>query len=222
MKSLLQELPHAIWHLEKGFLFNVIQLFKRPGYAVADYIEGKRKKFYNPISYLLILLAVMYLITHYLQAHWYDPVQDAWMSVEQTAFWIEYDKSQQLWTSHYFQYMVIFIPVATAIFWVLLKLLGRKYNLAESFIVSVFLIAQVIIPQIILFFIAALVDRTAFTRTSDIIGLVLVFSILTFQFYQLGNTGMSKTKRVAIGIIGAALLIAWLNAVLYIQTEWLN
>jgi Protein of unknown function (DUF3667) len=222
MKWLLHELPHAIWHIERGFFFNMIQLFKRPGYAVADYIEGKRKKFYHPISYLLILLAVMYLITHYLKAHWYDPAQDARMSEEQTAIWVEYDKSQQLWTNHYLQYMLIFMPVATAIFWVLLKLLGRKYNLAESFIVSLFLIAQNIIPQIILFFIAALVDRTSFTRTSDLIGLVLVFSLFTFQLYQLGNTGMSKTKRIAIGIIGAASLIAWLYVVLYIQTEWLN
>lgn len=28
LKWLLDELPHAIWHVEKGFLYNVKQLFK--------------------------------------------------------------------------------------------------------------------------------------------------------------------------------------------------
>jgi hypothetical protein len=54
MKSLLQELPHAIWHLDRGFLFNVVELFKRPGYAIKDYLDGKRKRFYHPLSLCLL------------------------------------------------------------------------------------------------------------------------------------------------------------------------
>lgn len=50
MKWLIHDLPHAIWHIDKGFLFNVFNLFKRPGYAIADYLAGKRKNFYHPVS----------------------------------------------------------------------------------------------------------------------------------------------------------------------------
>lgn len=116
MKWLVHELPHAIWHIEKGFLFNVVQLFKRPGYAVIAYIEGKRKNFYHPVSYLLIILAFQYIITSYFEVHWYDPVQDAEITESQAAFWKEYDTSQQLFLKHYIEFMVFWIPVAALIY----------------------------------------------------------------------------------------------------------
>lgn len=222
MKWLLHELPHAIWHVEKGFLYNVVELFKRPGYAIVDYIEGKRKNFFHPISYMLIMLAAMYFVTHYLEIHWYDPVQDASMSESVAAYWKEYDRSQQLWTHHYFEYMAIYLPVAGLISWGLLRWMGRRYNYAESLIAIIFILVQNVIPQIVAFFIAALVDKTAFSRTADNVVTTIVGLLIIFQVYQLGNTTVSKARRLIAGIFGAVLLLTWLYLVLYIQTEWLH
>ena len=222
MKWLLYELPHAVWHIEKGFLYNVVQLFKRPGYAIVDYVEGKRKNFFHPISYLLILLAAMYLVTHYLKLHWYDSVKDASMSEGVATYWKEYDKSQQLWTHHYFEYMAIYMSIAGFIVWGLIRWMGRRYNYAESLVAMLLLLAQDLIPQIIAFFIAALVDRTSFTRTADNLVTVVVGLFVIIQFYQLGNTTVSKTRRIIAGIFGAVLLVALIYVVLYIQTEWLH
>ena len=219
LKWLLHELPHAVWHVEKGFLYNVIQLFKRPGYAIIDYIEGKRKNFFHPISYMLIILAAMYFVTHYLEIHWYDPIQDKSMSEAVARYWTEYDKSQQLWTHHYFEYMAIYIPVAGLIAWGLLRWMNRKYNYAESLVALLFILAQDVIPQIVAFFIAALVDKTSFTRTADNVVTIIVGLFLIIQFYQLGNTTVSKTRRILAGILAAALLIVWTYVVLFIQTE---
>jgi Protein of unknown function (DUF3667) len=219
MKWLLHELPHAVWHLEKGFLFNVVQLFKRPGYAIADYLTGKRKNFYHPVSYLLILLAIMYVVMHYLGAHWYDPVQDAGMSREDADFWIEYDKSQQLWTQNYFRYLLIYFPVSSLLFMAWLRILKQKYNYAESFIITVFSVAQIIIPQIIFFFLASVFDNTAFTRFQDIIINNLIgITMFFFQLYQLGNKSLKKIKRILLSFTGAVLFLAWIYISLILQS----
>lgn len=197
------------------------QLFKRPGYAIADYLAGKRKNFYHPISYLFILLAVMYLIMHNLGAHWYDPIQDAGMSKEDTDFWIEYDKSQKLWTQNYFRYLLIYFPVSSLLFMTWLRMMKQKYNYAESFVITFFSAAQIIIPQIIFFFLASVLDNTAFTRFQDIVinnlaGVALFF----FQLYQLGNNSLKKNKRILLSIAGAVLFLVWIYISLILQS-WL-
>jgi hypothetical protein len=59
------DLIHGVLHLDKGFLYTTVQLFTRPGYAIREYIEGKRAKHFNYIAYLLLMLAVSTVIYNY-------------------------------------------------------------------------------------------------------------------------------------------------------------
>jgi hypothetical protein len=50
------ETIHAVTHADKGFPYLMMQLFKRPGIVAREYIiDGKRKKYFNPLTYALIL-----------------------------------------------------------------------------------------------------------------------------------------------------------------------
>lgn len=42
---IMHDIVHGVLHLDKGILFTLKQAFTRPGYAVMDYIAGKRIKF---------------------------------------------------------------------------------------------------------------------------------------------------------------------------------
>jgi hypothetical protein len=222
MKWLIHDLPHAIWHIDKGFLFNVIQLTKRPGYAVAEYIEGKRKFFFHPISFLLILLAGMYLVTHYLQVSWYKPDEAEWMNPWANTFWREYHLSQRNWTKSYLEYMFIYMPPASLLFWRILRWLKRNYNYAESLVALIFFLSYCVIPQLIVFFVMGLVNNTNFSRIADTVVTIFVGGLIAYQVYQLGDTGVSKRRRYWAGIIVAFLLILWLYIVLFIQTELMH
>jgi hypothetical protein len=222
MKWLIHDLPHAIWHLDKGFFYNLVQLFKRPGYAIIDYIEGKRKNFYHPVSYLLIILAVQFVVVSYMGLHWYDPKQDAGMPDEVAAFWKEYDKSQQLFLKHYVEFMSCWIPVAALIYWGFMRMLNRKYNYAESLVVTLFITAQTMIIQGFMILIASLVGKTIFTKFADGAGMALSVLLLFFLTYQLGDITLSKKRRVITAIICAMLLLAWSFTMLTIQTEFLH
>jgi hypothetical protein len=52
------ELVHAITHTDKGILYLIKELFIRPGIVAREYMEGKRKKYFNPITFLLIMMAL--------------------------------------------------------------------------------------------------------------------------------------------------------------------
>jgi len=138
MKSLLQELPHTIWHIDKGFLFNVVQLFQRPGYAIKDYLGGKRKKFYHPLSYMLVVLGTMLVAMNLMKVHYYDPVQDAWMSPEKAASWKEYDATQQTWIHYYKFYIPFYLPWMALIFYLWLRVMKQAYTYAECIFISFF------------------------------------------------------------------------------------
>ena len=49
---------HAVTHTDKGIFFLIKELFKNPGRVAREYNEGKRKKYFNPVTFLLIVLAL--------------------------------------------------------------------------------------------------------------------------------------------------------------------
>jgi Protein of unknown function (DUF3667) len=68
----LHEIPHSIFHLDKGFLLTTKELIKRPGHFIRDYIEGKRANHYGPIQYVFIIGIVIGVLINVFKS---DPSQ---------------------------------------------------------------------------------------------------------------------------------------------------
>jgi hypothetical protein len=58
----VHDLVHGVFHLDKGFLFTVKELFTRPGHSIREYVEGKRVNYFNYFSFALIILVVEYYL----------------------------------------------------------------------------------------------------------------------------------------------------------------
>ncbi len=63
IKHFLHELFHAITHTDRGILFLVKEMFLRPGLAMREYVMGKRKKYFSPITYFLIITAIQVMVS---------------------------------------------------------------------------------------------------------------------------------------------------------------
>ena len=223
MKSLLQELPHALWHLDRGFMYNLVEIFKRPGYTIKDYLEGKRKRYYHPLSFMLIILGTMYVLMHLSKIHYYDPVQDAGMTVKQAAYWKEYDDTQQLWTNRYEWFIPFTLPFMSFIYWAWLRVMKMKYTYAESIVITFFTSAQMTIPQIFVLLLAWLFNNTAFTRTSDqVLNWSIISLIYFFQFYQLGNPVLKRSWKIILSIAGSMIMFAFAFAAVYTFLKLVN
>lgn len=62
---LVHDIQHGFFHIEKGILFTIKELFTRPGHSIREYLQGKRVKHFKPISLVLLLAGILGLLSHY-------------------------------------------------------------------------------------------------------------------------------------------------------------
>ncbi|MCS6832815.1 MAG: DUF3667 domain-containing protein [Flammeovirgaceae bacterium] len=62
---LFKDLIALITDIDKGFWHTFIYLFIHPSRVIQEYIEGKRKKYYNPFRYLFLISAAILAIFTY-------------------------------------------------------------------------------------------------------------------------------------------------------------
>ena len=59
---LLHDLFHSVTHADKGLLLLLKDLASRPGKVAKEFVEGKRKKYFNPFTFILLCTAFVVFI----------------------------------------------------------------------------------------------------------------------------------------------------------------
>ena len=216
LKSLLHDIPHAIFHVDSGFFYNVKQLFKRPGFAIRDYLEGRRKRFFHPITYLAILLVFNLFAVKVTNLHYYDEQELLSMSPKEVQFIKEYDASQWWFLEHTYLYMLIAIPLCTVFCYFFFRLFKQKFNLAENAIILMFIIAQGVLIQSVLYLVTGWVRNGVFIRSMEMVNLVLMVSYAAFASYQFINPARKKVKTAIASVISGIIILSLMLASAYL------
>jgi Protein of unknown function (DUF3667) len=58
MSHIWHDIGHAFTHTDKGFFYTIKELAVRPGRVAREYVQGKRKKYFNPFSFLIIIVGI--------------------------------------------------------------------------------------------------------------------------------------------------------------------
>ena len=66
--SFFHEGFHAITHADKGLFYLLKELTIRPGIVARAYIDGKRKKYFNPFTFFLLLMALYVFVNTFVGA----------------------------------------------------------------------------------------------------------------------------------------------------------
>jgi len=66
MHDVSHEVVHYFVHADKGFLSLLIHLISKPGVAAREFIEGKRKSYFSPLNFFLIVAGVFVFMTNVL------------------------------------------------------------------------------------------------------------------------------------------------------------
>ena len=75
VKHIVHEAFHAFTHTDKGIFFLIKEMLKRPGKVALEYNGGRRKKYFNPFTFLLIMIALNIFFTQ--KANFYGSFLDA-------------------------------------------------------------------------------------------------------------------------------------------------
>ncbi len=62
VRHLIEEIPHAIFHVDRGLVPTVKALFQRPGQLVAEFLAGRRARYFNPLTLLVICSSLCALL----------------------------------------------------------------------------------------------------------------------------------------------------------------
>src|ERR1700741_1475488 len=120
IKSLLHEVAHTFWHLEKGFLHTLKELAINPGTTQRKYISGIRQRYQKPFPLFAISVTFCALALFFIYRN--APNQ-----------------SEQFFYKHYF-FMVqaAMLPLFALITYILFK--SRDLFYAEALVMNVYLL----------------------------------------------------------------------------------
>src|SRR5688572_15298735 len=139
LKHALHDFIHTFTHVDSGLFFLMKELFLRPGIVAKEYIEGKRKKYFNPMQYLVLMVA----IATFLSAN-YTLMGPNNVNPETYSKLNEFTQMVLQFNQFIYKYfnLILFIavPVMALFSWLFYR--GSGYNYAENVIMNVFLAAQ--------------------------------------------------------------------------------
>lgn len=217
MPHFLHELLHAFTHADKGALFLLKELIVKPGVVLQEYIlEGKRKKYFNPFTLLLIVLGFsvfMNSIFHPFQKNQYiteEQIASA-KTQEKKAFYQRITEKQAKVNDFMEKRtnIVTFLiaPVMAFAFWLVFK--GKRLNFAEHLVAYLILTSMLSLLSTISFVpLLTLLSRDKFyiVATSNLLIQFVYTSFAYSKFLKLKGFGEILMVTVA-NILG---MVFWL------------
>jgi hypothetical protein len=132
---LLHDIPHSVFHIDKGFFYTLKWMFKNPGLAIREFLAGKRVKHFRPVAYVLLMSTICTLLTTLVHNITIDELR------------IQYPESKDklhhgisFWRKYISLLIFIQIPILSFITWLTFRKKG--YNYWEHIIGNMFLAAQ--------------------------------------------------------------------------------
>jgi Protein of unknown function (DUF3667) len=126
----LHDIPHSIFHVDKGFFYTLGKLFVNPGIALKDYLSGKRVKHFRPFAFVLIMSSLCTLlikgVNHLINLRF---------KKEHPGTDIDFGNS--LFVKYPSLLIFMMIPVLSFITWIFFR--KRPYNYWEHFLVNTYL-----------------------------------------------------------------------------------
>ena len=156
LPHIFHEFFHAFTHADKGVLFLIRSLARRPGITAREYVlEGKRKKYFNPFTFLLIVLglnlSVNILVKPYTKD--YSPQQSATPRVtpaipKEKLPYIQRRRAASSFIEKHINVVgLLAIPVFALIFWLFFRRTGINYSehlVAHIFFAGFFSLVSII------------------------------------------------------------------------------
>lgn len=215
-KSIWKDIRYGIFHFNDKVVFTTRQLCYRPGYAIRDYLDGKRLNYFQPISFVIIVASAYALLGHIFHIHIITDNGDAnsifaRLGFEETNDWI---------FNHYSWIALLTVPLFAISTFLVFR--NHGYNFAEHLALNSFLTAQRFLFLIISLPIMHLLNDTTYFRAYTGINLFLEFLLMYWGFTQL-FPNLSKTKTFYLLAFAFSIMLALLILIavmISLSLEW--
>lgn len=175
---------HGVWHVDKGILFTVKELFTSPGNSVREYILGKRANYFNFITLLLLTATVSAVLSHYSTIEYSSLVSEEGKA--------SVDSFENLVTSYLKFFLLLSIPFNSFFSYIWFR--KAEFNYSEHLVLNSYKTAAEMIASIVLTIIALFFNSTP-TVVSIYFTVFCIFSLgygIWFYSQFFSQSGYSK------------------------------
>lgn len=154
---LLREVPHAIFHVDRGLFATIKALALRPGTTMRGYLDGQRVRFFNPLTMMVLAAGLSALLFSTYPFHF--PIDSGSLP---TGVAEKYQEFNRLNFKFYSFSLIFYLPALACITW--LCFLGlpaaRARNYGEHLVINAYIMAFTSIVLVALFPLFVILNRT--------------------------------------------------------------
>lgn len=195
---LLHEIPHAVFHVDRGFFATIWQLLRQPGVAINNYLDGKRARYFNPLTLLIICVGIgVFLYSQY--SFNYASTIDARLSAEvaakYTQFRIAYNRYQSI-------LIVLYLPILMLLTKRFFLRSGRAFG--EHLVINAYTLAMIYVVYIVMFPVCVAAQMVGIFNQVSLVTVVLMTVVQVRIWYQVFRPTCGKWRTaffVAITLI---------------------
>jgi len=139
IKHVLHEVAHVFTHADKGIFNFVKKVLTHPGTMALEYVEGKRKKYFNPFQYLFLIVGVTVFALS--KSHIMEDTMNSVGAKKGSAELLRFQHIIETFIQKYFN-VVLFLMIPVYAFFSKLFYKSKGYNYAENVVLQCYIQAQ--------------------------------------------------------------------------------
>jgi len=200
------QLSHAFFHVQDGLPFTLKSLFLSPGNTIQSFLEGQRKKYYNPLLLLILLAGVGSLLF----AHFHFETIIASIELEKL-------EAEKPLIAHKFFVGRLFFFCLVCSLGDYLIFREKKYNLPECLVSNAFIFSTIAAFQILYIPVLLAGRYWELGRLPGFLFLALTLAYLCWSRFQLygakDNFKLTATIVLAVILYFAIVLVVGIKLV---------
>jgi hypothetical protein len=201
MGHLAHEVTHALTHADKGFLLLIKELLTRPGIVAREYLDGKRKKYFNPFTFLVITSA-LYAYISYKTGYANALMASDAPSSNRSQF--SQEMMDMIAQNGKLLVLILIVPLYATLSWLLS--IRSRFNLAENIALQAFIVGQTNLVRILILIPIFLIAPSTVHWSQHVyeVFFTLYLTVTFRQFFQ-NKWIFAFLKAVAVYILFIAL-----------------
>jgi hypothetical protein len=144
---------HYFTHADKGIFHLLKGLLKRPGIVAREYIDGKRKTYFKPLNFFLIVVGIVVFMTSTLHKEYPRPANrpsaaqnyrpDPAMIEQYRAMGMRAAKSSKFTAKYSNMITMLATPLFAGFFWLFYR--RARYNYLEHLVANMYFVPMVML-----------------------------------------------------------------------------
>ncbi|WP_116770647.1 DUF3667 domain-containing protein [Maribacter litoralis] len=223
VKNLWYDATERFFNIDNTFLVTFKHLFTKPDEVIGGYINGVRKKYLNPISYLTIAITFGGLFV-YVCTEFFPNALDFDFRYENSSSLTEAENLgqdfQKTWNTYLFKYQSLFYMAMMPFLALISRLVfinKKQFNLSEHFVINIYAYSHLSIIINTVYMLVLWNSKLLYYVS--MVNLVFQIGFFTWVFYKLFNLTIKQTilKLLLFLVLFATIcFVIMLIAIVYI------